>query len=30
MTEINVAFCINDNYADKVAVVITSLMYNHP
>ena len=30
MTHMNVAFCINDAYADKIAVVMTSLMINHP
>ncbi len=30
MTNINIAFCINDCYWDKVAVVMTSLLKNHP
>ena len=30
MNKINIAFCINDAYADKVAVVMTSILENHP
>ena len=30
MAEMNIAFCINDTYADKVAVVMTSVLENHP
>lgn len=30
MTEMNIAFCINNSYADKVAVVMTSVLENHP
>ena len=30
MNKINIAFCINDSYADKVAVVMTSILENHP
>lgn len=26
----NIAFCINDAYADKVAVVMVSVLHNHP
>ena len=26
----NIAFCINDAYADKVAVVMASVLHNHP
>lgn len=30
MTEMNIAFCINNTYADKAAVVMTSVLENHP
>ena len=30
MEQMNIAFCINNAYTDKVAVVITSLLKNHP
>ena len=29
MTKINIAFCFNDSYTDKVAVTMTSLLMNH-
>ncbi len=30
MNQMNIAFCINDLYTDKVAVVMTSILENHP
>jgi lipopolysaccharide biosynthesis glycosyltransferase len=30
MSEMNIAFCINNTYADKAAVVMTSVLENHP
>ena len=29
MTDMNIAFCVNNTYSDKVAVVMTSILENH-